>query len=204
MKKLQIKTLISDRWATVRYPTSSSGSVGAFNSTSGTQRDWRHLNSRSINTSYELYENNLIGFDFSYFSTKEPPEMLVVEILTGGKKENYNYYYQVKNFTFSTISVDAKIGYEYLDETSNYHKNASSYATDYGHKTYIDSIYGMLALNFQENFFADIAFRKDDVNIMEQHIVQQYFYQNIFLKPLKFEVDLVKALNIQAFMKHTV
>ena len=68
----------------------------------------------------------------------------------------------MKNFTFSTISVDAKIGYEYLDETSNYHKNASSYATDYGHKTYIDSIYGMLALNFQENFFADIAFRKDD------------------------------------------
>ena len=70
MKKLQIKTLISDRWATVRYPTSSSGSVGAFNSTSGTQRDWRHLNSRSINTSYELYENNLIGFDFSYFFNK--------------------------------------------------------------------------------------------------------------------------------------
>ena len=61
------------------------------------------------------------------------------------------------DFTFSTISVDAKIGYEYLDETSNYHKNASSYATDYGHKTYIDSIYGMLALNFQENFFADIG-----------------------------------------------
>ena len=69
-EKLQIKTLISDRWATVRYPTSSSGSVGAFNSTSGTQRDWRHLNSRSINTSYELYENNLIGFDFSYFFNK--------------------------------------------------------------------------------------------------------------------------------------
>ena len=162
-EKLQIKTLISDRWATVRYPTSSSGSVGAFNSTSGTQRDWRHLNSRSINTSYELYENNLIGFDFSYFFNKRATR----DAGSGNvdwweKKKNYNYYYQVKNFTFSTISVDAKIGYEYLDETSNYHKNASSYATDYGHKTYIDSIYGMLALNFQENFFADIAFRKDD------------------------------------------
>jgi len=162
-EKLQIKTLISDRWATVRYPTSSTGTVGTYSSTSGTQRDWRHLNSRSINTSYEVYKDNLIGFDFSYFFNKRATR----DAGSGNvdwweKKKNYNYYYQIKNSLFSTISVDAKVGYEYLDETSNYHANASSYATDYGHETYIDSIYGMLALNFQENFFADIAFRKDD------------------------------------------
>ena len=161
--KLKIQTMVSDRWATVRYPTSSSGGVGAYSSVSGTQRDWRHLNSRSINTSYEIYENSSLGFDFSYFFNKR----VTRDSGSGNvdwweKKKTYSYYYEIENYNNDLITLDAKIGYEYLDETSNYHANASSFATDYGHNTYIDSIYSMISLNFNDSAFADIGIRKDD------------------------------------------
>ncbi len=162
-EKLFIQTMVSDRWATVRYPTNSSGSVGAYSSTSGTQRDWRHLNSRSISTNYEFYENNKIGFDFSYFFNKRATR----DAGSGNvdwweKKKTYNYYYELNNLLLGSASINTKVGYEYLDETSNYHENASSFATDYDHNTYIDSIYLMTSINFNESLFMDFAIRNDD------------------------------------------
>lgn len=161
--KLKIRSSLFDSWATVRYPTNNSGAVGSYSSTSGTQRDFRHLNSRGVSTTYEIYDYSQIGFDYSYFFNKRATrDSGSSNVDWWEKKKKYNYYYKLNNYVNSGITFNSKLGFEYTDERSNYHANASSYATDYGHNTYVESFYGMFSINFYESLVADVALRKDD------------------------------------------
>ena len=162
--KLKLATSFNKKKTRYRYPTDSTGNTEGTPFLS-TQKDRRHITSRSINLEYKFYEPLTLGTTYKYWYMHKWVESGYqawngVETNSDTnfweKREGFDYYLK-HNKDFGIVAVDSLVGYDRTIESSDYNTYGGSY---YGHDDEIEQFYGSALLKFPYEISINPGIRK--------------------------------------------
>lgn len=149
--KLKVQASFGKKKNRYRYPTDSSGNTEGTPFLN-TQKDRRHITTRSINLEYKILEPLTVGTTYKYWYMHKWVESgyqswngLETNSDTNfwEKREGFDYYArQTKDF--NTFTIDSLVGYDTITESSDYNTFGGTY---YAHDDKINQYYGNI--NFQ-------------------------------------------------------
>ena len=169
-KDEKIKILFNGTRRKTKYnfPTDTNSSVD--HQYAKTARDRRHMTIRSLNFEYKFYDSLTYGTTYKYNYLHKWAQNSTVQVSTDlnwwEKREGFDYYMKSNN-NLGVFNIKTLIGYEKINESSNYDSfNASGYTGYYGHNDYTKSYYANIAIKAPYSIFINPGIRK---NKHEQH-----------------------------------
>ena len=145
-EKLKLSANFDKKKLRFRYPTDSSGNTEGTPFLN-TQKDRRHITTRSLNFEYKIIKPITLGTTYKYWymhkwvdsgyqawgGTETNSDTNFWE-----KREGFDYYLRNKT-DLNLLSIDTLIGYDSIEESSDYNTYGGTY---YGHEDDINQYYG--------------------------------------------------------------
>lgn len=183
-EKLKILLNMTRRKAKYHYPTNDSGSVN--HTYAKTQRDRRHTTTRSLNFEYNFINSLTYGTTYQYNYLHKWWTNSTVQVSKDlnwwEKREGFNYYLKSNN-NLGFVNIKTLIGYDKVNESSNYDIfNASGFGGYYGHDDGTKSYYGNLLIKAPYSVVINPGVRRNEHDTHGNIIIPSLFISKKFEK----------------------
>ena len=155
--KLKVNASFGKKKVRYRYPTNSTGKTEGTPFLN-TQKDRRHITTRSINLEYKVANLMTLGSTYKYWYMHKWVESGYQA--WGGaetnsdtnfweKREGFDYYARHSK-DFNSVTIDTLLGYDSVTESSDYNTFGGTY---YAHEDDITQYYGNINFKLETIFF---------------------------------------------------